>query len=72
MEAVPEQTGVSASLVTAIRLALVAVLIDISGAMFDGTMTSVINLISGCILMSVVIYLLDEHRSKRQKVNVAL
>ncbi|TKF08224.1 multidrug effflux MFS transporter [Enterovibrio norvegicus] len=72
MEAVPEQTGVSASLVTAIRLALVAVLIDISGAMFDGTMTSVINLISGCILMSVVIYLLDEHSSKRQKVNVAL
>ncbi|KXF83390.1 multidrug effflux MFS transporter [Enterovibrio coralii] len=66
MEAVPEQTGVSASLVTAIRLALVAVLIDISGALFDGTMTSAINLISVCIFVSAVIYIADEMRLKRK------
>ncbi|MDD1779944.1 multidrug effflux MFS transporter [Enterovibrio sp. ZSDZ35] len=67
MEAVPEQTGVSASLVTAIRLALVAVLIDVSGSMFDGTMTSAINLISGCILVSSMIYIADEVRIKRKE-----
>lgn len=65
MEAVPDQTGVSASLVTAIRLALVAVLIDISGALFDGTMTSAINLIAVCILVSVIIYVLDEMRARK-------
>ncbi|OEE66723.1 Bcr/CflA family drug resistance efflux transporter [Enterovibrio norvegicus FF-33] len=72
MEAVPNQTGVSASLVTAIRLALVALVIDISGAMFDGTMTSVINLISGCILLSVFIYLGDNLRAKRHKKTASL
>lgn len=60
MEACPGQTGVSASLVTSIRLALVAVLIDISSAMFDGTMTSVIKMIAYCILASVVIYFANE------------
>ncbi|WP_028022343.1 multidrug effflux MFS transporter [Enterovibrio calviensis] len=72
MEAVPNQTGVSASLVTAIRLALVALVIDISGALFDGTMTSVINLISVCILLSVIIYLGDNLRARRHKASLTV
>ncbi|MBV7296385.1 multidrug effflux MFS transporter [Enterovibrio paralichthyis] len=67
MEAVPDQTGVSASLVTAIRLALVALLIDISGGLFDGTMTSAINLIAACTVLSCVIYIADELRAKRSR-----
>lgn len=60
MEAVPNQTGVSASLVTAIRLALVAVLIDVSSDMYDGTMTTVVRVVAYCTIASIIAYLANE------------
>ncbi|CAH0540341.1 multidrug effflux MFS transporter [Vibrio marisflavi] len=56
MEAVPNQTGVSASLVTSIRLALVAIIIDISSDMYDGTMTTVVQIVAYCTIASIIAY----------------
>ena len=66
MEACPELTGISSSLVTSLRLILTSLLIDLSGVFFNGTMEPVIELILYCILISVVLFGLYEISSKRQ------
>ncbi|MFD2176339.1 multidrug effflux MFS transporter [Veronia pacifica] len=63
MEACPEHTGISSSLVTSIRLALVAVLVDISSKYFDGTLASVFTVMTACMAFSLVVFVLHE-RSK--------
>ncbi|MGF1742957.1 multidrug effflux MFS transporter [Vibrio profundum] len=65
MEASTGQTGISASLLTSIRLALVALLIDISSDVYDGTMTTVVRVIAGCITVGVIIYWLNAAANKK-------
>ncbi|UJF18878.1 multidrug effflux MFS transporter [Vibrio sp. SS-MA-C1-2] len=65
MDACPDQTGVSASLVTAIRLVVVAILIDVSSGLFDGTSTSVINMVGLCMASAVLIYLGNLYYKKK-------
>ncbi|MCL9782002.1 multidrug effflux MFS transporter [Vibrio sp. S4M6] len=70
MEACPGQTGVSASLVTAIRLALVAIIIDISSDMYDGTMTTVVRVVAYCTIASVIAYSLNGIAQAKKKTQV--
>ncbi|WP_299494171.1 multidrug effflux MFS transporter [uncultured Shewanella sp.] len=55
MQACPDLTGIAASLVTAIRLCIVAVAIDFSSAQYDGSATSVVLSVAVFVALLVLV-----------------
>ena len=57
MQVFPEMTGIAASLVTSIRLVLVAIAIDVASGFYDGSSQSVVNAMT-TIVMGIAVLVL--------------
>ena len=57
MQVFPEMTGIAASLVTSIRLVLVAIAIDVASGFYDGSSQSVVKAMT-TIVMGIAVLVL--------------
>lgn len=62
MQVFPELTGIAASLVTAIRLFIVSAAIDLGSQVYNGTAQSIINVMTGIIVVLASLSLLNFKR----------